>query len=130
MHLHLRAARSGPARRPGLLPVSGATIALVHTTLGYYLDRPYLADWYSTHRLRLEVGGATRAGELARWCQAGARYAVVNRGDDHDIAFNLPMPLKLGWLRTPGLHATLLYSANQTDVYAVTPCQAVGGIGS
>ncbi|HVA89066.1 MAG TPA: hypothetical protein VNL71_04415, partial [Chloroflexota bacterium] len=31
-----------------------AVIALVHTTLGYYLDRDQLSDWYSARRLRLE----------------------------------------------------------------------------
>jgi len=103
---------------------AGATIALVHVTVAYYLDRPYLGDWYSTHRLRLEAGGAERAAEFARWCRAGARTLVVNRGDDHDAAFNLPMPLKLDWLRTPGLHPIRLYSANQTDVYRMTPCRA------
>ncbi|HVC83145.1 MAG TPA: hypothetical protein VNL35_21865, partial [Chloroflexota bacterium] len=102
---------------------AGSTIALVHVTLAYYLDRPYLGDWYSSHRMRLEAGGAGRAAEFARWCRAGARYLVVNRGDDHDAAFNLPMPLKLDWLHTPGLHPILLYSANQTDVYRVTPCK-------
>ncbi len=33
-----------------------AVIALVHTTLGYYLDRDQLDDWYSTRRLSLEAG--------------------------------------------------------------------------
>ncbi|MGH2347288.1 MAG: hypothetical protein ACRDG4_18835, partial [Chloroflexota bacterium] len=103
---------------------STAVIALVHTTLGYYLDRDQLNDWYSMRRLRLEAGGASRVREIASWCRAGARYAIVNRGDDHDQAFNLPMPLKLQWLRTPGLNPVLLYSASSVDVYAVTPCRA------
>jgi hypothetical protein len=102
---------------------AGSMVVAVHTTLSYYLDRPHLGDWYSERRLALERGGEAERRELAAWCRAGVQYAVINRGDDHDAAFGLPMPVSLAWLQQPGLHARVIYSVNDTLVATLTPCQ-------
>ena len=106
---------------------SNTVIAMVQTSLAYYLDRDHLNDWYGERYARLEAGSATRLMELASWCRAGAQYAIVNRGADFTGAFGKIERPDQRWLHTPGLHATLLYSANLMDVYAITPCSALRG---
>jgi hypothetical protein len=101
---------------------TNATIAVVQTTLGYYLDRAYLNDWYGERYGRLETGGATMRTELRSWCRFGVRYALVNRGADYTGAFDKLVNPTQRWLGTPGLRPRLLFSVNYVDVYALTPC--------
>ena len=60
----------------------GPPIVMVGVTRGYYLDRPYLNDWYAMRLNQLESTPHTRNAELAAWCRAGVRYAILDRGDD------------------------------------------------
>ena len=106
-------------------------VAMVHVTLGYYVDRMRLNDWYGTRFRILEDTDAGRRAELAGWCRAGVRYAIFNRGADGSNGEYNPdalagiRPLSaFAWPRTPGLRARVLFSARGVDVQAVTPCAA------
>ena len=116
-------------RIPDSLPV-----AMVHVTLGYYVNRTRLNDWYGTRFRALEYTAAGRRAELAGWCRAGVRYAIFNRGADGSNGEYNPDALAgirplaaFAWPRTPGLHLRLLYSARGVDVLALTPCTALAG---
>ena len=105
----------------------GTPIALVGVSRGYYLDRPYLADWYGQQLNALEAGGATRSAAFAIWCRTGVRFAVFDRGNDaFDIdqaAMAQPLP-DFTWIHTKGLRPHLLYSNRGVDVLEVQPCSA------
>ena len=110
------------------------TVAMVHVTLGYYVNRTRLNDWYGTRFRALEYTAAGRHAELAGWCRAGVRYAIFNRGADGSNGEYNPDALAgirplaaFAWPRTPGLHPRLLYSARGVDVLALTPCTALAG---
>jgi hypothetical protein len=102
-----------------------ATIAMVGETRGYYLDRPYLEDWYQTRLARLEsTRGAERA-ELATWCASGVRYAIFNRGNDQyddPTQAGVQPRAAFRWLGLPGLHPRVLFSAHGVDVLSLSPC--------
>ena len=99
-----------------------AVIAVVNSAQGYYLDRTYLSNWYNERLTRLNEGGRIEADEFASWCRSGARYLLLSRGADTNGSFNEPQRFDLHWLHLPGLHATLRFTANNVDVYTVTPC--------
>jgi hypothetical protein len=104
---------------------SGASVAIVNVITGYYLDHhPYLNDWYGSRLARLR-DPHTRPAELALWCHADVRYAIVDRGDGRPEigAGDHPQPLtSFTWTHTPGLTPRLLFSAHGVDVLAVRPC--------
>jgi hypothetical protein len=105
----------------------GAVVVTINTSLGYYLDRPYLNDWYGTRYSRLLGAEAMRSSEIAGWCRAGVGYAVFNRGQkEYNIdALSRIRPLDVyTWTRTPGLGARLLFSWRGVDVLALHPCVA------
>jgi hypothetical protein len=104
-------------------------IVTVATLTGYYLDRPYLNDWYGRRLGRLESGAAGRAAELADWCRAGVRYAVFDRSSDGMLDFPVTARPRSAftWTRTPGLASQTLYSAAGIDVLSVRPCAARAG---
>lgn len=105
----------------------GGPIALVNLLPGYYMNRPYLADWYGSRLARLEGNAATRDGELNLWCREGVRYALFDRGDGSPDfnATNLLRPLSaFRWIEAPGLAPRTLFSANGVDVLDVSPCAA------
>lgn len=109
---------------------SGARIALVNVLPGYYMDRPYLTDWYGSRFARLEANPASRTAELRSWCRADVRYAIFDRGNGIADFYpdNVIHPLaSFAWIRVPGLAARALYSANGVDVLAVSPCAATQG---
>lgn len=105
----------------------GAEIAMVNSSMGYYLDRPYLNDWYGTRFNQLEAGGTARWADLTAWCAAGVRYAVFNHADheynDDDLAGIQPLS-HYAWTRVPGLVTHVLFSWRGVDVLAVSPCAA------
>ena len=107
-------------------------VAMVHVTLGDYVNRMRLNDWYGTRFRILEYTAAGRRAELAGWCRAGVRYAIFNRGADGSNGEYNPDALAgirplaaFAWPRTPGLRARVLFSARGVDVLAVTPCAAI-----
>jgi hypothetical protein len=100
-----------------------AQVVMVGVTRGGYLDRPYLADWYGSRRALLG-DPATRAAELARWCEARVTYAVLNRGSEDTNGGSVQPRSAFSWLRTPGLQPHVLFSAQGIDVLAVNPCAA------
>lgn len=105
-----------------------STIAMLGVTRGYYLDAPYLAEWYNTRLGRLQDPAGRRA-EFAAWCRVGVTHAILDRGDDTldggpDI--NIRPARAFPWLRAPGLDARVLYSAHGVDVLTVRPCGIEG----
>ena len=111
-----------------------APVAMVHVTLGYYVNRTRLNDWYGTRFRTLEYTAAGRRAELSGWCRAGVRYAIFNRGADGSNGEYNPDALAgirplaaFAWPRTPGLHPRVLFSARGVDVLALTPCTALAG---
>ena len=108
----------------------GGTIALVNVLPGYYMNRPYLTDWYASRFARLESGPASRKAEFTLWCGTRVRYAVFDRGDGVPDFYsnNIIRPLSsFAWTRAPGLAAHALYSAHGVDVLMVSPCAASHG---
>ena len=108
----------------------GGTIALVNVLPGYYMNRPYLTDWYASRFARLESGPASRKAEFTLWCGTRVRYAVFDRGDGVPDFYsnNIIRPLSsFAWTRAPGLAAHALYSAHGVDVLQVSPCGASHG---
>ncbi len=107
---------------------AGTVIATAGVLSGYYLDRPYLNDWYGTRLSRLEAGGASREMELTAWCKAGVHFVIFDRGDGNmgfDGINGVRPPMSFPWLRTPGLNARLRFSANGVDVLSVDPCSTL-----
>jgi hypothetical protein len=111
----------------------GTEIAMVNSSMGYYLHRPYLNDWYGTRFQQLEGGGAARRADLAQWCATGVRYVVFNHAD-HEYNADLPAgihPLAhYAWTRIPGLVQKVAFSWRGVDVLAVSPCQVGGSTAS
>jgi hypothetical protein len=109
---------------------TGAEVAMVNSTMGYYLRRPYLNDWYGMRFSQLELGGAARRAVLAEWCAAGVRYAVFNHADHEynqdDLAAIHPVR-SYRWVRQANLVRADLFSWRGVDVLAVTPCDALAG---
>jgi len=106
---------------------SGGTIALVNVLPGYYMNRPYLTDWYAERFARLESGPAGRKAEFTLWCRVHVRYAVFDRGDgvpDFYINNVLHSLNSFAWIRAPGLAVHVPYSAHGVDVLTVSPCAA------
>jgi hypothetical protein len=106
----------------------GTTIAMVDVTHGYYLDRPYLAEWYGTRRIALEGSVAGREGQFSSWCTAGVQYAIFDRDIselDNSLRGSPEARASFRWLRAPGLHAQVRFSANGVDVLEITPCSAI-----
>jgi hypothetical protein len=106
---------------------SGAVVVTINTSLGYYLDRPYLNDWYGTRYSRLLGGDAARADEIARWCRAGVQYAVFNRGQkeyNFDALSGIRPLSAYTWARLPDLRTRVLFSWRGVDVLALHPCMA------
>jgi hypothetical protein len=103
-------------------------VAVVNTTLSYWIDRPHLGDWYGGRQQQLAAGGDARLAELRAWCAAGVRVVLLNRGDDLYPAGEQPVAIDTTWLETPGLAAHLLFSSHNADVYALQPCAAVVGM--
>jgi hypothetical protein len=100
-------------------------VALVGVTRGMYLDRPYLEDWYGDSLAHMEADPAERAVEIQRWCDRSVRIAVFDRGDDliDDIGQAGIRPFSsFAWVRQPGLHPRVLFSAAGVDVVALNPC--------
>jgi len=106
----------------------GAEVAMVNSSMGYYLHRPYLNDWYGTRFSQLEQGGAARQAVLEMWCAAGVRYVVFNHADHEYNQDNLAgiHPVRsYQWIRQANLTRIDLYSWRGVDVLAVTPCDAL-----
>jgi len=103
-----------------------SVVAMVGVTRSFYLDRPFVGDWYGAIRLsRLEADAADRKREFASWCGAGVRYVVFDRGDDTNDNLKtarIRPATTFAWLSQPGLNPRLLFSANGVDVLSVTPC--------
>ncbi|MGH2408845.1 MAG: hypothetical protein ACRDGS_00615, partial [Chloroflexota bacterium] len=105
----------------------GGTIVLVNVLPGYYMDRPYLADWYAERFARLESSPAGREAEFHLWCRAHVGYAVFDRGDGAPDFYtnNIIHPLdSFTWTRAAGLAARAVYAANGVDVIKLSPCAA------
>jgi len=105
----------------------GGPIALVNVLPGYYMNRPYLTDWYAERFARLEASPASLQAELALWCRAQVRYAVFDRGDGLPdfYANNIIHPLdSFAWTGAAGLAVRAVYTANGVDVLMVSPCAA------
>lgn len=105
----------------------GTEVATVNTSLGYFLDVPYLNDWFGTRLARLDGNEQSRTAELQTWCTAGVRQIVFNRGVyeyNPDDAADIQPRSQFAWLRTPGLSAHVEYSWRGVDVIAVQPCRA------
>jgi hypothetical protein len=108
----------------------GGPIALVNVLPGYYMNRPYLTDWYAERFARLEGSPASREAEFSLWCRVHVGYAVFDRGNGvaDFYAGNIIHPLdSFIWTRAAGLAAHALYSANGVDVLKVSPCAASRG---
>jgi hypothetical protein len=107
-----------------------AEIAVVNVITGYYLDRPYLNDWYGSRFAQLTAGWSQQRAELALWCRDDVSYAVFDRGDgrpEQEGSNNGSRLLaSFGWTHAPGLQVRSLYSARGVDVLGLDPCAAVG----
>ncbi len=104
---------------------ANSVVVTVGTLTGYYLDRTYLNDWYRGRLGELQAGTAARSAEIETWCRAGLRFVVFDRSAGNPGLDGLAevMPRQaFPWLRTPGLGARVLFSANGVDVLAVRPC--------
>ena len=100
-------------------------VATVNMSLGYYLNEPYLNDWFGNRLARLQAGGAARQSELSGWCAAHVSIIVLNRGVheyNSDSAAGIRPRASFTWLRTPGLGAQVLFTWRGVDVIAVHPC--------
>ncbi len=107
----------------------GTEIAMVNSSMGYYLQRPYLNDWFGSRFQQLESGGAARQAVLAQWCAVGVRFAVFNHADHEynaDDAAGIHPLSHYAWTRVPGLVQKVAFSWRGVDVLAVTPCRAGG----
>jgi hypothetical protein len=111
----------------------GSEVAMVNSSMGYYLRRPYLNDWYGTRFHELESGGAAMRADLGAWCAAGVRYAVFNHAD-HEYNPDGPAgirPLRVySWVHVPRLVGRVLFSWRGVDVLAVSPCQTLRAVGT
>ncbi len=107
---------------------STTEVVTVNTSLGYYLQEPYLSDWFGTRSARLQAGGTQRKAEFSEWCAANVRAVVLNRGlheYNSDSAAEIQPRASIAWLRTPGLGARLLFTWRGVDVIAVHPCDTL-----
>jgi hypothetical protein len=103
-------------------------VVTLNTSLGYYLQEPYLSDWFGGRLSQLQAGGDAMRSQLAGWCAADVRVAVLNRGVheyNSDSAADIRPRSSFPWLGTPGLGARLLFSWRGVDVIAVHPCNAL-----
>ncbi len=103
-------------------------VATVNTSLGYYLQEPYLSDWFGTRLGHLQAGGAEMRSELTTWCAAKVSVVVFNRGVHEynwDVAADIRPRSAYPWLETPGLGTRLLFTWRGVDVLAVHPCSAL-----
>ena len=99
-------------------------VVLVHDTFSYYVDRPYLADFYGGRNAELQDPHTWHA-EFVAWCQAGVQYAMVNRGPEEAGDPPGVRPLSaFAWTQTPSLHARVRFSDGTIDVLAISPCAA------
>ena len=103
-------------------------VVTVNTSLGYYLQEPYLSDWFGERLSQLQAGGDAMRSQLTSWCAANVGVAVLNRGVheyNSDSAADIRPRSSFPWLGTPGLGARLLFSWRGVDVIAVHPCNAL-----
>jgi hypothetical protein len=103
-------------------------VVTVNTSLGYYLQEPYLSDWFGTRLARLQAGGDEMRSELSSWCAANVQIVVLNRGVheyNSDSAADILSRSSYHWLQTPGLVASFPFTWRGVDVIAVHPCNAL-----
>ena len=111
----------------------GAEVAMVNSSLGYYLRRPYLNDWYGTRFSQLEQGGSARRIVLKLWCAAGVHYAIFNHADreyNQDNLAGIHPVRSYRWVRQANLVRADLFSWRGVDVLAVSPCGALASTGA
>jgi hypothetical protein len=102
-----------------------ARVVVLGTSAGYYIDRPYLADWYRERYYPLLADKSTRDHQIQSWCRAGVHYMLLDRAvDEFDPSLKTAtIPLQsFRWMHLFKTAPRELFSENGVGVFSIDPC--------
>jgi hypothetical protein len=102
-----------------------ARVVVLGTSAGYYIDRPYLADWYRERYYPLLADKSTRDHQIQSWCRAGVHYMLLDRAvNEFDPTPNTATLslLSFRWMRVFTTAPHELYSKNGVGVFSINSC--------